>query len=486
MTVQTKAQSPKDMGNVSSFFEDDNIEPFDIDYQNRFLNVFITDREGFPERIIDIVHVDYFDAYQKILLDYELNFFSKYREVARFSTLRDIISEKEKGLNKDHLIGLLEHIEQIKLENIEHVKDSSYRFFKERSIKNCLFELVVDWKKHNYDSMKVKLENALKAGEPKETGHNYLRDVAKRLEKDFREPISFIPSLDAFIGGGASAGEMAFVLAPTGGGKSMFLVAGAATALMAGKKAVYYTLELSEEVVGQRFDSCINQLNLRTVWEFADVIQERAEELSKFGGSLIIKEFLTGQATINTLMAHLRTLETNDGFKPDIVFIDYGDLLKPLDSFAEKRHSLDSIYVGIRGMANEFRIPIWSALQTNRTGMDTDKVSLSTVGETLGALRAADIVISVGREPDRDPQEVLENPHAAKIGILKNRNGAAGFYLDAIFDPSKIFIDIIQPDPSVVGVPQKNNKSTKTNKKPEKKDSSVDDIEDSLDNVMLS
>lgn len=480
MATQTKTQNSKevDVGNVLSFFEDDSIEPFDVDYQNRFLKVFITDREGFPERILDIVQVDYFDAYQKIILDYELSFFSKYREVAKFSTLKDLINEKEKGLNKDHLLGLIEKIEEIKLENVEHVKDSSYRFFKERSVKNCLFELVVDWKKHNYDSMKTKLENALKAGEPKETGHNYLKDTAKRLEKDFRDPISFIKCLDQYIGGGPAAGEMAFVMAPTGGGKSMFLVAGAATALMDGKNVVYYTLELSEEVVGQRFDAFINQIGLKNVWDFSDVIHERADEISKFGGSLIIKEFLTGQATINTLMAHLRTLETTDGFKPDIVFIDYGDLLKPTDSFSEKRHSLDSIYVGIRGMANEFRIPIWSALQTNRTGMDTDKVSLSTVGETLGALRAADIVISIGRDPD----DLEENPHAAKIGILKNRNGAAGFYLDAIFDTSKIFIDIKPLDASEI-IPKK---TKETNKKIKKEEVSVDDIEDGLDNVLLS
>lgn len=477
MATQT-AQTPKDLSGVLSFFEDDNIEPFDVDYQNRFLNVFISDREGFPERIIDIVQVDYFDAYQKILLDYELTFFNKYREVARFNTLKDLINEKEKGLNKDHLLGLIEKIEEIKLENVNHVKDSAYRFFKERSIKNCLFELVVDWKKHNYDSMITKLQNSIKAGEPKESGHNYLRDVNKRLEKDFRDPISFIPTLDQYIGGGAAGGEMAFVLAPTGGGKSMFLVAGASTALLIGKKVVYYTLELSEEVVGQRFDACINQIGLKNVWDFSDIIQERTEEIAKFGGSLIIKEFLTGQATINTLMSHLRTLETSDGFKPDIVFIDYGDLLKPLDSFAEKRHSLDSIYVGIRGMANEFKIPIWSALQTNRTGMDTDKVSLSTVGETLGALRAADIVISVGRDPD----DLETNPNAAKIGILKNRNGAAGFYLDAIFETSKIFIDIKPLDASSI-MPKK---TKETNKKIKKEDVSASTVEDEIDNVLFA
>lgn len=474
MAMQTKSQEnkDKDMENILSFFQDDSVEPFDVDYQNRFLNIFITDKEGFTERILDIVHVDYFDTYQKIILNYELEFFSKYREVARFPALKDIITAKEKGLNKDHLLGLIEKIEQIQIENIQYLKDSVYTFFKERSIKNCLFELASDWKKHNYDSMKSKLENALKAGEPKEIGHDYAKDSQKRLIKNFRDPISFIPSLDMHIGGGAAGGEMAFVLAPTGGGKSMFLVAGASTAFLIGKKVVYYTLELTEEVVGQRFDACINQVGLKNVWDFPDIIEERIQEIVKMGGSLIIKEFLTGQATINTLLAHLRTLETNDGFKPDIVFIDYADLLKPLDSFSEKRHSLDSLYVAIRGMANELGIPVWSALQTNRTGMDTDKVALSTVGETLGACRAADIVISVGRDPD----SLEENPNAAKIGILKNRNGGAGFYVDAIFDTSKIFIDVRPIDPSAI-IPKKNKS---TNKKTEKKEESVDDIENDL------
>lgn len=474
MTTQTKIQNPKQLEeSVLTFFQDDSIVPFDIEYQNKFLNVFISDRDGFPERIIDIVQEEYFDTYQKIILNYQLKFFNEYRQVARFSTLKDLINEKEKGQNRDYLLGLIEKIESSKVENVQFIKDSIYRYFKERSVKNCLYQLVKDWKNHNYDSMKLNLENALKAGEPKETGHNYLKDSAKRLDRDFRDPISFIPSLDMYIGGGLSRGEMGVVLAPTGGGKSMFLVAGAATALLAGKKVIYYTLELSEEVVGQRFDACINQIGLKTIWDFSDYIQEQLEEIAKLGGELVIKKFPSGQATINTLMSHLRTLESTEGFKPDIIFIDYGDLLKSLDNYIEKRHSLDSIYVGIRGMADELGVPVWNAAQTNRDGMDTDKVALRSIGESLGNARAADIVISVGR----DPAELEENPLAAKIGILKNRNGAAGIYLDAIFDPSKIFIEIKPLVAADLGI-KKNNK---TNKKTEKIDKSIDEMEDGLD-----
>ncbi|HUS48981.1 MAG TPA: DnaB-like helicase C-terminal domain-containing protein [Candidatus Paceibacterota bacterium] len=478
-TTQPTTGENKEIDNFLSNFKDENLEPFDPEYQNKFLKVFATDKEGFPERIQDIVQVEYFDSYQKILLDYQLKFFSKYREVAKFSTLKDIINEKEKGLAKDHLLGLIEKIEQTSVDNILHIKDSSYRYFKERSVKNCIYQMALDLKKHNYDSMKQKLEDALRAGEIRETGHNYVTDINKRLVGDFRRPISAMPGLDALIGGGLAQGEMGIVLAPTGGGKSMMLVKFACTAFLAGKKVLYYTLELSEEAVGNRIDACLNQIRIKEVWDFPDVIKENTEEIAKNGGSLIIRGFDSGFATINTLMSHVKTLQVNDNFIPDIIFIDYGDLLKPLDSYSEKRHSLDSIYVGIRGMATQLKIPIWNAAQTNRTGMDQEQISLSSIGESLGNARAADIVIGVGRTA-----EDKEN-NTATIGILKNRNGGDGFYRPAIFDTSKIHIELTEFKPGDVGVPKSKPKNYQNNTTNKKTENSADEVEDAIDNILL-
>jgi hypothetical protein len=474
MEVKDKVSQPAvdgDVQNLISFFKEEAIEPFDVDYQNRFLKLFITDKDGFPERIIDIVQVDYFESYQKILLNYEIDFYNKYREIAKFNSLRDIIRQKEKGLAKDHLLGLIDKLESTELTNPNHLKDSAYYFFKERSVKNCLFELVKDWKGHNYDSMKVKLENALKAGEPKETGHHYLRDIEKRLERDFRAPIPAMYGLDKYIGGGLAGGEMAIVLAPPGGGKSMALVKIASTALLEGKKVIYYTLELSEKVVGQRFDACLNQIKIKDVWEYPDIVRENAQEIDDKGGQLVIKEFATGQATTNTIMAHLRTLEANEGFVPDIIFIDYADIMKPLAVFSEKRHSLTSIYEGIRGIAVELGIPIWTASQTNRAGMNKDKFGLDAIGEALGKAATADLVIGIGR-----PDEV-KVANEATFGILKNRNGSDGFYLPAIFDTHKIFIEILPPEESVM-MPGNQKSTNKKNEK--KKDDDIENINDIL------
>lgn len=445
-------------GDFSAFFTEDSLEPFETDYQNRFLKVFITDKEGFAERIMDIVQIEYFDSYQKILLNYEVEFFNKYREIARFPALKDYVGMKEKGLNRENLLGLIEKIEELEVENVKQVREKSYTFFKERSLKNCLFELIVDWKKHNFDTMKPKLENALKAGEPKDTGHDYFDDIEKRLEKDFRDPITAMPVLDGFIGGGLAGGELGIVLAPPGGGKSMMLVRFACSALLAGKKVVYYTLELSEKVVGNRFDACLNQLPMKDIWEFPDVIRENAQKIRALGGGLKIEEFPTGQASINSLLSHLRTLEINENFIPDIIFIDYADIMKPLANYSEKRHSLTSIYEGIRGIAVELGVPIWTASQTNRGGLNKAEFGLDVIGEALGKAATADVVVGVGRGEE---ERTLNDPRA-KIGILKNRNGADGFYKSAIFDTSKIFIEILPDEPSMLvqgGRPSTNKKT---------------------------
>lgn len=455
---KTKHQAQdKDLDSVWAAFKEDDSQPFDSDYQNRFLKVLISDRDGYAEQIIDVVQADYFDSYQKILLDYELSYFNRYQEIARFSALRDLVNDREKGMAKELLNGLLDQIEALPIDNVEHIKKRAYTYFKKKSLKNCIMKMVVNWKNGQYDSFKTDLEEALRAGEPKETGHNYVDDMEKRLIADFRNPISAMESIDKYIGGGLSQGEMGIVLAPTGGGKSMVLVKFATTALLAGKKVLYYTLELSEKAVGNRFDACINQLPIKDVWDFADVILENGKKIKNAGGSLVIKGFPSGQASINTLMSHVRTLKINDNFVPDIIFIDYGDLLKPLDNYSEKRHSLDSIYVGIRGMASELNIPIWNAAQTNRTGMDQENISLSSIGESLGNARAADVVIGIGRTPENKVENI------ATIGILKNRNGADGFYLPCFFNTSKIFIEIQAVDPTMIMAKKSDKGSKKTN-----------------------
>lgn len=420
-------------------FINENVDIFEPNYQSKFLKVFIEDKNNWAQQIMDIIFPEYFDGYHKILVDYQIEFFKKYRVPADYDDLKELTNDREKNeLMKDQLHGLIDKVQTMEMEHQkkDSVKERAYSYFKSQRIKNTIVELAVDWKKNTFDSMKVKLENALKAGEPKDSGHNYFLDVEKRLKKDFRNPVPILRGLDVHIGGGVAAGELMVVMAPTGGGKSMMLVRNAVEALRAGKKVVYYSLELSEEAVGQRFDACLNNLSLKDVWNFKEKIVETINELSGIGANLVIKRYPDGAATINNFHSHLDFLKCNENFVPDVIIVDYADNMKALQSYGELRHDLVSIYRDLRALAVENGVPVLTASQTGRGGNNKQELSLDMIAEAWGKANIADIIIGIGRDPDQ------LRTNKASLKILKNRNGATGGNYILNFNTSILMIEM--------------------------------------------
>jgi len=446
MTANSK--KTKNLPDELLAFINENIDTFEQNYQSKFLKVFIEDKNNWAQQIIDIVFPDYFDGYHRILVDYEIAFFKKYRVPADYDDLKEMVNDKEKDeLLKEHIYGLLDKVKSMDIEHQkkESVKERAYNYFKSQKMKNTLIELAVDWKKNTFDSMKVKLEDALKAGEPKDVGHNYLLDVEKRLKKNFRNPVPILPGLDEQIGGGVSAGELAVVMAPTGGGKSMMLVRNAVSALRAGKKVLYYSLELSEEAIGQRFDACLNNIPLKDVWNFKETIKETIKDLSGVGANVIIKRYPDGAATINNFYSHLDWLRCNENFIPDVIIVDYADNMKALQTYGELRHDLISIYRDLRALAVEYGVPVLTASQTGRGGNNKQELSLDMIAEAWGKANIADIIIGIGRSPEQ------LRINEASLKILKNRNGATGGTFDMIFNTSVLMIEMKSiPEYSIV------------------------------------
>ena len=137
---------------------------------------------------------------------------------------------------------------------------------------------------------------------------------------------------------------------------------------------------------------------------------------------------------MNTIKAHLKTLEI-EGFVPDVIFIDYLGLMRPTGSYAEKRHALTDISEGLRNIANNMRIPVWTAHQTNRTAIQEERITTAHIGESLGIIATVDLALGIGR-PDE-----LKDEYLAMLGIIKNRNGQDGIYRRLIFDTRRVFIE---------------------------------------------
>lgn len=407
-------------------------------FQTKLIKCFIEDEE-FSQQILDIIYAKYFDNIQhKILFQHISKYINKYNFVPNYETLISVVKYKEVGIQQEQLIELIDIISKYKHNDQKFVKEVSLEFCKRQALKKGLLKAAKAWEVEDYDNISIIIGDSLKLGEPKNSGHNYLTDVERRLVVENRQAITAMEGLDNIIGGGLAGGELAILLAPTGGGKSMGLVKFASNAILDGKKAVYYSLEMKEEKIGHRFDAALNNIPLKYVTEYVDKIRETSQYIKNKGGELFIKEFPTGTATVNTLRAHLQSLQRDYGIKPDIVFVDYADIMKSTSEYSERRYNLTNIYESIRALAMEIDIPIWTATQANREAINSPRFDLRVISESLGKAQTADLILGIGRtEEDKAAKK-------AKMMILKNRNGEDGFAIDMHFDTSNLDIRVLQ------------------------------------------
>ena len=140
----------------------------------------------------------------------------------------------------------------------------------------------------SFDEIKTVIDDALKLGTDSDFGHDYKKDFELRYIQKARNPVTTGWSrIDKISKDGLGKGELGVVIAPTGAGKSMVLVHLGSQALKAGKNVVHYTLELSSERIGQRYDSCISGVKLQDLHSLKEQVYESCVDVP---GELIIKE----------------------------------------------------------------------------------------------------------------------------------------------------------------------------------------------------
>lgn len=289
-------------------------------------------------------------------------------------------------------------------------------------------------KKHKTDEIIKAINAGASVLEPKSTGLDYAKDFEKRMVQSYRNPIPVLEGINMTIGGGLSGGELGIILAPTGGGKSMMLVKIAADAYFLGKKVLYYSLELSENVVSHRFDACLNNIPLNDVMKHKNEIRENIEHIIENGGQLRIKRF-TSKVGVMKLKRHLADLK-KEGFVPDIIFVDYADIMKCDSVHGEKRFALTDIYENLRDLGVELNVPIWTASQTNKEASVKKKFDAKDVSECWGKIQTADLVIGIARDSE------FKRDNVANLQIFKNRFGPEGAEFMLTFDTSRIDIRV--------------------------------------------
>ncbi len=393
------------------------INQYGHDFQIKVLSSLLTHKE-FLVNIHDIISDEYFEnPAQKWAIKEILKYYDKYHTTPSLDIL------KVELLKVDNEVLQLSIKEQLKLayvtsdEDLEYVQEEFTNFCKNQQLKKALMSSVDLLKGGDFDGIRYLIDNALKAGQDKNLGHEYIKDIEERYRENSRETVPTPwPKIDQLLQGGLGNGDFGLIFGNPGGGKSWSLVALGGHAVRLGYNVLHYTLELGEEYVGKRYDAFFTKIPVNKVDSHRDKIEEIIPQLP---GQLIIKEYPTGRASVSTIESHIAK-STSMGVKPDLVIIDYVDLLSSRKTNRERKDEIDDIYTSTKGLARQLDIPIWSVSQVNRAGAQDKVIQGDKAAGSYDKIMITDFCMSLSRKKE----DKVNN--TGRFHLMKNRYGMDG------------------------------------------------------------
>ena len=394
-----------------------NLSQYGINFQIKVLSSLLTHKE-FLLNIQDVLSEEYFDNQaHKWIIKEILKYFQKYHTCPSMDVLKVELKKVDNEVLQLSIKEQLREAYKASDEDLKYVEEEFSGFCKNQQLKKALLTSVDFLNAGDYDSIRTMIDNALKAGQDKNMGHEYNKDVESRYREDHR---SIVPTpweaINELLQGGLGNGDFGLIFGNPGGGKSWSLVALGGFAVKLGYNVLHYTLELGADYVGRRYDAFFTGVSVQNITKHKPQIEEAVAQLQ---GQLIIKEYPTGKASISTLESHIKKCIDLD-FKPDLILIDYVDLLRSKRNSRERKEEIDDIYISTKGLARELNLPIWSVSQVNRAGAKDDIIEGDKAAGSYDKMMVTDVAISLSRKR----QDKVNG--TGRFHIMKNRYGMDG------------------------------------------------------------
>ncbi len=411
-------------------------------FQEKIFQGLLTDHT-WAAQMSEVMQPNYFDLkYLAYLSDKYFKYNGKYRSFPTLSLLisiiKDELREPSNAVLKEQIVeylGRMRHSPD--MGDIAYVKDKALDFCRKQALREALEKSVELISGDKYDAVVDLMRKAVSVGLPTSVGHDFFEDAEARFVKINRAACpTGIDQLDekTVLNGGLGRGELGVIAANTGVGKSHMLVSLGANALKRGKNVVHYTFELTETAVGIRYDSHLTEIPSNEIQDSKQEVMDKYKDMEL--GKLIIKEYPTGTATVNTLRNHLEKLSLR-GFVPNMILIDYADIMRSSREYDALRLELKLIYEELRNLAMEKNIPIWTASQANRDSSNSDIVGLENMSESYGKAMVADVVLSLSRKPAEKATGM------GRLFVAKNRAGRDGILFPIHIDTARSTIKVL-------------------------------------------
>lgn len=392
----------------------------------------LIDNESYGRKVLPFLKSEYFQSeIDKTIFDLVSSYTNKYNQFPTKEALY-VDLESKTTLNEETFKSVRQHITELSIDkttNLDWLVDKTEEFCQEKALFNALRESIKAIDKNSKvpkGAIPKLLQDALQVSFDSNVGHDFVEDAPERYDLYHKKEIKLDFDIEYFnkiTGGGVPQKTLCCLIATTGGGKSLAMCHMASHNLMCGKNVLYITLEMAEERIAQRIDANLLDVTIQDLMLLSKLeYQKKMEKIKKTTkGKIIIKEYPTASAGSAHFRHLLNELKIKKNFVPDVIYIDYLNLC--ISSRIKHGAQVNTysyvkaIAEELRGLAVEFKVPIWTATQANRGAFNASDVGLENTSDSIGLPMTVDLMLAL------IATEELDELGQIMVKQLKNRFG---------------------------------------------------------------
>lgn len=285
-------------------------------------------------------------------------------------------------------------------DEIDYSAEEIEVFCKQSAMRDAILESYELIGNNEFGAIYKSVSDALNVSLKRDLGLSVFENPEETLNR-LTEELDYISCgisvLDEHFGGGTLRKQFYMASANSGGGKSVMLSNVSNNYALQGLDVVYISLELPEDMIFLRQAFIMTSASHRVWKSKVFEIASRMKEFKQYGaGDFRIVRLPIG-STANSIRAYLKQYEIENGKAPDVLAVDYLDLMQPIGGSKNKniseqdKEKSEEIYE----LLHSYDMIGWSASQQNRDALKMSSPDHSAIAGGMNKVNICDNWISL-------------------------------------------------------------------------------------------
>lgn len=392
-------------------------------------------QNSFFDEVIDLIDSNYFEKMDmRRIMSLIKEYYQKFKIAPNMDNILEMIislntSDTEKEELKQRLVTIKDLWSKYKTGAINNdrdfIKNKTLIFIKQQEFSNVQREAEEHFRKGVVDAQTIyviseKYKKIIDIGSPESVGDTLFARPDELLVEDYRDPIGIGNSvIDAEIDGGISKGEMCFILAGQGSGKTGMLTYIANNGYLNGKNVLHVILEGNKKDIRRRHYSKLFKVKTSEFHLRKEYILECLKKLEKSTkvGNLVIEKLK--DMTPNKFRKWVNKIEQKLGYKFDMICLDYIDCLRSDDKVQDRFYSQELIAQDLEKITDEEQWRLFAGIQAKKEANGKRILTLDDIYGSAERGKKCHLLLTIGRDIEQNRQGLI-TIHNAKCRFTQS------------------------------------------------------------------